>query len=101
VFLKLQLGQINEILSKGMVKLPSVRFLINGRSCKVATDSDRIEAERLQIYEKISLSNFADAIEEYYEIFSISIKNKHRKLALAESICKPTRFYVELFFLMI
>jgi hypothetical protein len=71
-----------------MLKPPSPRFRINGKSGKVATDSTHVEAERLQIYEKISLSHVAESVEEYFDSFSISPKHKHRKAALAEAICK-------------
>lgn len=90
-----QSSQFSEVIANGMVKLPSGRFRLNGRASKVATGAERVEAERLQIYEKISLPNVAEAIEEYYDLFSISKKNKHRKQALAESICK-FMFYISI-----
>ena len=48
-----------------------------------------VQAERLQIYEKLSDSHVPDKVlEDYYLTFCISSKEKHRKAALAEHICK-------------
>lgn len=57
------------------------------KTSKVATSANRVQAERLQIYEKLADMKESE-LEEYFAEFSISQKIKHRKASLAESICK-------------
>jgi hypothetical protein len=52
--------------------------------------ASRETAERIQIYEKISLPNHTQAnlLMEQIVLFDVPVKEKKKKFALAEAVCE-------------
>ena len=51
--------------------------------------SDRVMAERMQIYEKLASSlGPGGRLESIFDSFSIPLKEKRKKAALTESLCE-------------
>ena len=60
------------------------------RNSELRLAADRIEAERIQIYERISASSpvIAAMLITLYGLFKIDKKHKGKKYRLAELVCK-------------
>jgi len=60
------------------------------RNTELRLGGDRVEAERIQIYERLSASNpsIAAMLITLYGLFKIDKKDKHKKFRLAEIVCK-------------
>lgn len=60
------------------------------RNKELMLASDRVEAERIQIYERISLDtpHIAAMLVTLYDMFRIDVKEKNKKHNLTEVVCK-------------
>ena len=60
------------------------------RNTELRLSSDRVEAERIQIYDRLSSShpNIASLLGTFYAMFNIEQKDKGKKYRLAEIVCK-------------
>ena len=60
------------------------------RNSELRIAGDRVEAERIQIYERISVNKpqIAAMLWTLYGLFKIDKKDKHKKFRLAELVCK-------------
>jgi hypothetical protein len=56
--------------------------------------ADRVQAERTQVYERLSLSSHirAERLHIIFARFSIPLKEKKKKAALTESLCESFWF---------
>jgi hypothetical protein len=62
----------------------------NGRSKDMERAASRETAERIQIYEKLSMPNHTqtDLLMEQIALFDVPVKEKKKKVALSEAVCE-------------
>ena len=62
----------------------------NGRGKDMERAASRETAERIQIYEKLSMPNHTqtDLLMEQIALFDVPVKEKKKKVALSEAVCK-------------
>lgn len=80
---------MDEILTTGALNVFNSKPKGTSKNTKTSVTTDRESAERLQIYEKLADPRVSEKVlDNYYTTFSIPSKGKHKKVALAEHICK-------------
>ena len=84
----LSFTQIGEMLSSGMenARVTSRGKIHANGSIRGGGPAERVLAERLQVYERLSLPASADRVSEIFGSFSISPKVKQKKVALANAL---------------
>jgi hypothetical protein len=62
----------------------------NGRGKGMERAASRETAERIQIYEKLSMPNHTqtDLLMEQTALFGVPVKEKKKKFALSEAVCE-------------
>lgn len=98
-FLTIQLLQFSKVIGNGMIKLSSGRFRLNGRSSKVTTDADRVEAES---YKNMNKYHFPPLPKSWKNIVICLLnrdKNLTSEMSISRSYLKVYVFYIDSFFI--